>query len=188
MSGGNFRDTDEFEKGWNCRFTGSKKDKNLVNLTADDKSFIIGYYQGSREFKKDNKTYIVHKIHAMKIGNPAHSPAIENPKGEIREFFGTTVINKKLHEKAQPGQMVKILWLGKNANPKGGGDPYDDWKLLIDDSEAPFLANGTSEPDATASAEMPVENGAAKDAKKSDTPKEEKKEQSAGEDDDDLPF
>lgn len=146
MSDG-FRDTDEFEKSWNCRFTGSKKDKNLVNLEPTDKSFLIGYYQGSREYKdKTDKVHIIHKMHVVEVGDPTHTPALVNPKGEIREFFGTKVLNKKLGEKITAGQFIKVLWLGKNKNPKNGGDPYDDWKVLVDDSKAPFIIGASPSP------------------------------------------
>lgn len=140
MSG--FRDTDEFEKAWNCRSTGSKKEKTFKELKATEKSFIIGYYQGSRQVKNDknpNQPHILHKIIATEIGDKSHSPALENKEGEIREFFGTTVINKKLAEKCQAGQLVKIQWMGK-VQPKEGSEPYHDWKLFIDESAAPRLA------------------------------------------------
>lgn len=180
MSG--FRDTDEFEKTWNCRFTGSKKDKNVVNLTPSDKSFLIGYYLSSREFKdKADKVHMIHKMHVVEMGDPAHSSApITNPKGEIREFFGTKVLNKKLGEKITAGQFIKVLWLGKNTAPKNGGEPYEDWKVLVDDSKAPFLGG-----------ESPAGEAKKADAPKGDKAKTEAKTEAkveTEEEEDELPF
>src|SRR5690606_38555166 len=110
---------------------GSKKNKDFKELKPTDKSYIIGYYQGSRQVKNEknaNQPYILHKILATEIGDPNHSPKLENKDGELREFFGTAVINKKLAEKCQVGQLVKIQWIGKTES-KNGGDPYHDWKL-----------------------------------------------------------
>lgn len=171
----NFRDTDEYEKQWNCRSTGSKKEKNLKELKATDKSYIVGYYQGSRLVKNEknpNQPHVLHKILATEIGDKAHSPELTNKEGEIREFFGTTVINKKLAEKTHTGQLVKIQWMGK-VEPKEGSEPYHDWKLFVDETASPKLAGAVSN-------------------KSNDSSVESKKEEvattSSTDDDDDLPF
>ena len=178
MSG--FRDTDDFEKGWNPNSTGSKKNKDFKELKPTDKSYIIGYYQGSRQVKNEknaNQPYILHKILATEIGDPSHSPKLENKDGELREFFGTAVINKKLAEKCQVGQLVKIQWVGK-VESKNGGVPYHDWKLFIDESAAPRLAGNA-----------PTNTAAGETAETKTEGKTESAATTSDEDDpDDLPF
>lgn len=189
MSG--FRDTDEFEKTWNCRFSGTKKEKTLKNFEANEKSFLIGWYQGSRQFKKDNKTYIIHKmlVKPGDAGDPKHlSAEIKNPAGEVIEFFGTTVLNKKLGEKVQPGQFIKVTWKGKVTETKNGGDPYDDWGVGIDSSIAPLIHSGESTGNAPAPSENKMDKGGAPSNDNANTTASAENTTANAEDDDDLPF
>lgn len=118
-----------FEKMWNAVQTGSKAKNNRVELPATDKSWIMGWYTGSREAVINGDVNIVHKIKAVAFGDPAHSePIVDTENGEFREFFGTTVLNDTLSQ-IRPGQFIRILYLGNQTPKKAGGRNYKGWEV-----------------------------------------------------------
>lgn len=139
-----FVSVNDFVPTWNPRSTGSKKNGDRKDLTPTEKSFIIGWYLGSREAVIENKKYIIHKILLNGVGDQAHlSEPLPEGEQKIYEFFGTTVVTKQLAENVQPGQYVRIKWLGKVQAKTEGVDPYHNWDVGVSTKTEPIaVQNG----------------------------------------------
>ena len=138
-----FVDVSQFTPNWNPRSTGSNKEGNRQDLQPTEKSWIVGWYLGSRQVEINNKNYTVHKILANRVGNPDHlaEPLPEGGQKEY-EFFGTGVLNSQLAEHVQPGQYVQITWLGMTAPKKAGGSNYHNWKVGVSQQTEPIQVQG----------------------------------------------
>ena len=158
---------------WNPCFTGKKKDGDLKELKANDKSFLIGYFKGSKEVETQDGTSMIHKIQLDDAGSRKHFSG-ECEKGEVVSVWGTGVLNEQMAS-INPGAFIKIEWKGK-VIAKKSGRPYHTWDVGVDRSIEP-LAGATSfsaDTVAEGAAEPAVASGAG-DSLESD-------------DNDDLPF
>lgn len=141
----NFESTSDFLPGWNCITSGASKTNDLVWHDPSDESWITGYYISSREVTIKDRQYIKHKIRATHCGNPAHinGDAPLNPEaGTDIEILSTGVLNNKIDEHVQPGQYIRIQWLGKQKT-KDGKNEYHNWDLgVATDVEPLRIQNG----------------------------------------------
>ena len=201
-----FRDTADFLPTWNCKYTGSTKGGDLQKLEATDKSWIIGWYVGTRDGDINGDPVKIHTVRVVECGDPTHlSAPIDDPvAGTDFEFVGDFVINDRLATKIQPGQSCKIQWMGKTNPKKEGGRPYHLWKLYEDTVTEPIvIQNGMVVEDGGSSSheiegiaqdsEAPVTDALPQGGQPTPLPAQEaapaQETASAGpEDDDDLPF
>lgn len=163
-----------FEKAWNATQTGSAAKGNRQDLPATKDSWIMGWYMGSRTQQIGTDTHTIHKIKAVAFGDPKHSdPIVDKENGEFREFFGTKVVNEKLATNVQPGQFVRITYMGPQDPKKPGGKKYKGWNVEVSTKRAPISVFGAT------SAAPPVQNtvGAAQNSAAVDI-----------EEEDELPF
>lgn len=156
---------------WNPCFTGKKKDNNLVDLKADAKSHLIGYFKGSKEVETKDGTSTIHKVQLETAGTRKHFSG-ECEKGDVVSVWGTGVLNEQMLS-INPGAFIKIEWKGKVTGKSGR--PYHTWDVGVDRSVEP-LAGATN-----FSADT-VEEGAAEPAVASGAGS------SLDDDNDDLPF
>ena len=123
---------------WEPKQTGSKKGKDLKALEANDKSFIIGYYLGSKTGQGPQQDSTVHKIKMTKVGDKKHIIGEMDENQEI-SIWGTNVLNDNI-SKVNPGQLIKVLWEGKK-EPKKGGNEYHSWDVLVSKNTEPMKVN-----------------------------------------------
>ena len=83
---------------------------------------VIGYYYQTLEGQGKDKNSSIHSLKAK--------------DGTIHTLWGSFVLNDKL-SKVQPGQYIKIEYLGM-AEPKKGGRPYHNWDIAINNNEPPM--------------------------------------------------
>lgn len=158
---------------WEPKQTGSKKEKNLTPLKANDKSYIDGYYLGSVAGQGPDQNSTVHKLKVTGVGDKKHIIGdVDKDNPEI-SIWGTNVLNDNI-SKVTPGQLIRIVWEGKK-EPKRGGNEYHSWDVLID-KEAEPLAIGQAIGNASAPAPAEPQSSVAAPVA---TPEEEE---------DDLPF
>jgi len=94
-----------------------------TELAATENSYIAGYFLGTRRQpnpKKPNEEFVIHRMHATKVGDHAHdgNEALAEG-GSVRELWGSAVINNLLEDSVTPGQMIKITYLGKKSTQDG---------------------------------------------------------------------
>jgi len=157
---------------WQPTHTGSKKEKNLKALVANEKSYIIGYYLGSQHNQGPDNNSTIHKLKMTKVGDKSLLNGEVDESGEV-SIWGTNVLNDNI-SKAAPGQLIKIVWEGKK-EPKKGGNEYHSWDVLISKSTEPMKVAATAQSSNVAAA-------AVTESAPASAPSVEK------EDDDDLPF
>lgn len=156
---------------WNPRQTGSKKTNDFVELQANDKSWITGYYHGCKTGIGSNNA-TVHTIQVEKVGDRGNINGEVDKATKKVDFWGSGVLDGKIADNITPGQMIRIVWKGLQQPKKAGGNTYHGWDLQINHNVEPIVVAGGAMPTAT-----PTEN-VAPQASTSD---------SEG-DDSDLPF
>ena len=158
---------------WNPCFTGKKKDGDLKELNADDKSHLIGYFKGSKEIETQDGTSMIHKVQLETAGTRKHFSG-ECEKGDVVSVWGTGVLNEQMAS-INPGAFIKIEWKGK-VIAKKSGRPYHTWDVGVDRSVEPLAGAASFSADTVDEnkAEPAVSSGAA--------------ESFEGDDDDSLPF
>lgn len=142
---------------WNPCTTGKKKDNNLKQLDINDKSFLIGYFTGTKTISGGtNGDSTIHKFIMKEVGNKEHLVS-EVAEGEEVSVWGTGVLNDQMSS-VTPGAFTKITLTGK-VIAKTSGNPYYTWDVAVDESvdplsgtssfsadEAPKEAGGSPEP------------------------------------------
>lgn len=150
---------------WEPKQTGSTKTNNLTPLEPTEKSYIVGYYVGSEENVGPKNNSTVHKLKLETCGSKKSLISEDSiEKGDEVSIWGTGVLNDMIMKSVSPGQMIKIVWLGKKAPKSAGGNHYHTWDVLVNSSVEPIAVAGASVPE-------PVNQAAGMD-----------------DDDDDLPF
>jgi len=183
-----FVDVNEFVPNWNPRSAGTNKEGNRKDLEPTDASWITGWYLGSRNITIENRGYDVHKILASGAGNPEHLAApMEGDTPKTYEFFGTGVLTSQLAEHVQPGQYVRIQWLGLTKPKKAGGKDYHNWKVGVSNATEPIAVQNGIPISGTSidSTQEMASNPAQETGDKGGVPDGEGTKVSAG---DDLPF
>lgn len=168
------------EATWEPKQTGSKKTKDLVPLIPNEKSFIIGWYKGSKIIEKDGQTpSTVHKIVLKEVGDK-NLIIGELGDDKVVGIWGTGVLNAAIAENVQVGQCIAIVWKGKTEAKKAGGNDYHNWDVMVNPSIEPMNFAGTI-PSSTQAAAIPTTNAVmGASAVSSDTV--------LSEEDDDMPF
>lgn len=143
---------------WECKQTGSMKDGNLTKLQPSEKSWVMGYYLGCDTGLGQDKRSTAHKLKVVRnsegkviVGDKSHLSGNPSETNDLISLWGSSVLDGKIAENVQPGQMIKITWLGTKA-PKKGGIPYHNWEVAINHKVAP-LTTGLSSSEATSSFE-----------------------------------
>lgn len=111
-----------------------RKDAEGNKLEANDKSYIEGFYLGAEHDQGPKKNSQVHTIQGF-------------TSGKEKAFWGSMLLDEMLG-KVTPGQFVRVLWLGLK-QPKGNGQEYHDWDVLVDEDEAPLDVNSPTSPPKT---------------------------------------
>lgn len=123
---------------WNPASVKNETGENVI-LPATDKSFIEGYYLGSRQLenvKTPGQFYTIHGIHATKIGDHAHDGTTGlSENGESREFWGSAVVNSILGDKITPGQKIRLTYKGVEKS-KAGRD-YKNFVVAVSKTTEP---------------------------------------------------
>lgn len=158
---------------WNPCTTGKKKDDTLKQLEANDKSFMIGYYKGSKLISGTQGDSTIHKFQLETAGSKSHFSA-EVDKGEEISVWGTGVLNEQMAS-VNPGSFVKVEWKGKVTSKKSG-NPYHTWDVGVDRSVEPLAGAASFSADT-------VDEGKAENAVSADNGGID-----SGDDSDDLPF
>jgi len=114
------------ERNWNKQGDGKtwnpKKDENGKDLIAGEDSVLDGYYLSFEENKgKHNST--VYKI--------------KDDDGQVWSAWGSAVLDDKMAG-IEPGDYVRIQWLGLQDPKNVGGSQYHGWDVFVDDDAAPF--------------------------------------------------
>ena len=149
-----FQKVEENLATWSPRMKGSKKENNLVKLEANEKSWIIGWYLGFRKFtaKEGGDEYTVHKMKAFEIGDPSTASDEISKEGTVIEFFGSGVLDRMLAENIQPGQAIRVMWLGLVAQSDNVKRAYHGWQVDVDTETTPIsVMNGVIVGDAQSS-------------------------------------
>lgn len=157
---------------WNPCTTGSKKDGTLKDLELTDKSYIIGYFTGSKHDAGKSGEKTIHKIKLGEVGDPAHVNG-DFSDGDELTIWGTMVLDD-LMSKVNPGAWIKISWTGKKTS-KRSGSTYHGWDVAIDRSVEPLSGATTFSSDNV-------------EASKTEAAVTVDSLDSLGEDEDDLPF
>ena len=122
MSNDGFESVGKATRTWEPKQTGSTKTQDLKALEASDKSFIIGYYMGSESGIGKDGNSTAHKLEMTKVGD--ESMLIGEGDSDEISLWGTGVLNNKITEALERGQMVqgsliKITWEGKKTSKTG---------------------------------------------------------------------
>lgn len=127
---------------WNPRWSGSKKKNNLVILDASEKSFMDGYYLGTRTGMIGTDPVKIHKMKLVAAGDDSHVNEDIPEGGLIVEFVGSGVIDKKIAEELNGGELVRIQWDGKVENKTNPERKYHMWRLFVDHEAEPMAVKG----------------------------------------------
>jgi hypothetical protein len=142
-----FAKVDEQVPMWSPRMKGKKGDASnpITALEPGPNSWIIGWYLGKRSFeaKESRDTFTVHKIKAYEIGDPSMVESEITKEGVNIEFFGTGVLNRILEENIQPGQPIRVMWLGIVPKSDKVKRSYHNWTVDVDtEAEVIQVMNG----------------------------------------------
>jgi len=130
---------------WEPKVSGTKKEGNQVEKQPNDKSYIQGYYLGTKEVTVNNKTFNIHEIKMTAVGNEADLTG-ELDESKKVSVWGTGVLDKVISENVQYGQMIQIKWEGKKAPKTPGGNNYHDWTVGVNHNAEPLMSNATPLP------------------------------------------
>jgi hypothetical protein len=125
----------------------SKKNssENMVLLTqkedktpkkAGPKSYIEGWYLGAQTGlgKQGNST--IHSLKAIDV----EGKKLDEP--ELKRIWGSHVLNDML-DRTNPGEYIRVTWLGLT-QPKKGGNEFHDWDVGAIDSKFESQNNAAS--------------------------------------------
>jgi len=135
MSNDGFESVKGSGQTWEPKQTGSSKTNNLQKLQPGDDSWITGYYLGAQTGVGANNS-IIHELKVDKVGSSEHLVGDEDVNGKVN-VWGTGVLNNIIADKIQPGQLIKIVWLGVQKHKSGGKD-YHGWDVLVNTNAEPL--------------------------------------------------
>lgn len=135
---------------WECKQTGSTKEGNLTKLKESEDSWVVGYYLGCDTGLGQEKRSTAHKLkifrkkdNSLMIGSKKHLSGNPAETNDIISMWGSNVLDGKIAENVQPGQLIKVTWLGTKA-PKSGGKHYHNWEIAVNHKVAPLTSVNTS--------------------------------------------
>lgn len=111
-------------------------------IAASDKTFLIGYYVGAREQEYKDKTFLVHTLKMVEVGNPKQ---IKLADGDIEKFddidFIGSAMSNDILSKVEKGTLVRIMWTGKQSSKRNPSQTYNVFEIGADTSAEKFNFN-----------------------------------------------